>query len=544
MMKSIGVSDVTQNYPTGAVKLNWNTLDILAPQIIMLFTTAVLAVVIKIPAGRSRSAAVMIGFTGMVLAALVQLRGYSSFLSGQAAVLDGLSGWLILDPMGWILTFSILLLATATIVLRRLRNYSGHGDGRFCLLITLSTVGWSLMPAAANALVLASCMLLGSLPLWMLLTLGTREDAHLPLIHKALLVVLAVMLLALLSMIICGLGVSWSRLFIPGPHAAVILWAVISVVLFLLPILFWTGSMPLHWWFGEAAAETPVEVAFCLLLIPYVGSMAALLRLLFTLDNHIPAVAGVVTLAVTFAALMAAVVYGVQALRQNDFAAVAGNLVGGLAAMLLLTLCVTVSAHALPVAHLAGGLLLYALTVGLAAGPALGIMGGGKSRILGELPEWSRNNLLRALVLVLALLSLCGLPPTLGAITRMALFHTVNSTGTWSGTFLIVVNVLSLIVGGVATLRVAAYVFLDRPEIAVAAPPPARRRPVRHTAVGTLVLLLVASMINGAALLAYRPIQHLTMAFMPISAAATTTVPRIHKHHALLPAKMPIGWIV
>ncbi|MGC9259125.1 MAG: proton-conducting transporter membrane subunit [Phycisphaerae bacterium] len=537
MAKSIGLYDVTENHPTGAAKLNWNTLDILAPQLIMLLTAAVITLVKKIASGRPRSGAIMIGFTGMVIATLVQLRNYPSFFAGGSAALHGLSGQLVFDPMGWILTFSILLLATAAILLRRLRNYSGHGDGRFCLLIILSTVGWSLMPIAASFPVLAGCMLLGSLPLWMLSTFGSRDGVRIPLTNKTLLVVLAVMLLALVPMTIRGVDFSGTRMVIPGWRAAAYPWAGILTVLFFLPMLFWAGSMPLHWWFGEAAAETPAEVGFFLLLVPYVGSMAALLRMLFALDRNNSRVAGVVALAVAIVALMAAALYSLRALTQNNIRAVVGNLLGTLAAMILFTLGVAVSPQPLSVAHLVGCILLYALTASLAVGLALRIIDSGKPRLLGELSEWSKDKLLSALVLVLALLSLGGFPPTMGAIVRIALLRAVEPVGEWPGVVFIMVNVLSMIVGGVAALRVAAYVFLDTPESPVAIPPPSRRRKVRHRALGTLTLLLAASVINGTALLAYRPIQHLTMAFMPTSASTTATVPNTPEPHGWKPIR-------
>lgn len=401
--------------------------------------------------------------------------------------------------------------------MRRLRSYGGHGDGQFCLLITLSTVGWSLMPAAASLPMFAACMLMGSLPLSMLATFGCDEGYLIPLANKALLVSLAAMLLALVLMIHFGAGSDLRKGLIPDGHAKALAGLGVLTVIFLMPILFWTGSVPLVWWFGDAAADGPAETAFFLLLVPYIGSMAALLRLLLSLARSDPA-AGGVPLAMIMVGTMAVAAYGIKALTQMNISDIVGNMVGVLAATTLVTLCASPALHQGSFSHLVGCVVLYALTAGFASGLALGLLGGEKKQLITQLPSrraGTREKFLRALVLILALLSLGGLPPTMGCIARMDLFAVMAPFSTPQALVVLAVNVLSVIFGGMAALRVAVYAFTEPSEIPVDSSAAPKRRKVRRLAIGTLLLLLAASVVNGAALMAYNPIQHIAFAFKP-----------------------------
>ncbi len=488
--------------------------QIFGPQIILLFTAVLLALMIKVSSGRPRGTFVMICFTALVVATLVQLREYTVFFDGGGHR-GSVPTWLILDPMGWTLTLSLLLIATASVLMRRLRRYAGHGDGTFCLLITLSTIGWSLMPAAASLPMVAACMLMGSLPLGILSTFGFDDGYLMPLANKTLWVSLGAMLLALVLMVHGGAGSDLRKGLIPDGHATALMgWAVLTVI-FLMPILFWTGSVPLIWWFGDAAADVPAEVVFFLLLVPYIGSMGGLLRLLHSLARSDPTAAGGVSLVMVIVGTMGVAAYGVKALTERNIADIVGNMVGVLAATTLVTLSASSELHQNSFSHLGGCVVLYALTAGFASGVALGLLGGEKKQFITQLPQFAREKFPRTLVLILALLSLGGLPPTMGCIARMDLFAVMAPFSTPQALVVLAVNVLSVIFGGMAALRVAAYAFTDTAEIPVDLSVAPKRRKVRRLAIGTLLLLLAASVVNGAALVAYNPLQQIAFAFKP-----------------------------
>ena len=98
---------------------------------------------------------------------------------------------------------------------------------------------------------------------------------------------------------------------------------------------------------------------------------------------------------------------------------------------------------------------------------------------------------------------------------RMDLFAVMAPFGTLQALVVLAVNVLSVIFGGMAALRVAAYAFTDTVEIPVDLSVAPKRRKVRRLAIGTLLLLLAASVVNGAALVAYNPLQQIAFAFKP-----------------------------
>lgn len=413
--------------------------------------------------------------------------------------------------MGWILTCAILLIATAAVMTRRLRSHSGHGDLRFCLLITLSTIGWSLIPALHSLPVMAGCMLLASLPLAMPFIFGTGDD--LAFTTVALLGSLLVMLLALAALAHGCFGLQIGHALITVPHAASA-WGGMVVVLFITPMLFWAGGLPLIWWYGNAAGDAPASTVLFLLLVPAIGSSAAYLRIMHHLIFIAPAAANVVTLTVIGLGAGAVVAYGVKALVHFAVPDILGNIVGIFMACTFVTLAAGISLVHVAPADLVGCVLLYALAVGTAIGSSVGIFGRKALGIKQQWPSFARVKPLHALLLLVALLSLGGLPPTLGSIARVDLFLAVGR-GTVLGLIVLGINALGLLLGSGAVMRVGTYALMGMPEIDEPQPATDKRRKRRRLTAGLLLLLTAAGILNALALLAYNPIQQLAASFAP-----------------------------
>ena len=452
----------------------------------------------------------MICFTGIVVATLVQLRLYALvFAAGRVTTVPS---WMVLDPMAWVFSIAIFFIATVAILTRRLRSYSGHGDLRFCLLITISTLGWSIMPALHSLPMIAGCMLLGSLPLALLSMFGSKDNWFTCL---ALLTALAVMLLALVLLTVGGLGIGLVNEFILPPLGSPA-WTGILVVLFMMPILFWIGSLPLVWWFGEAAGDATAPVAFFMLLAPCIASLGAYLRIIHSLSQHNPAVANVVTPTMISVGILAVAAYGIRALFQYVVPDILGNIVGILAACTFVTIAAGISFTHATGSALVGCVLLYALTAGIALGSSGGILGRQSLGLNQQWPSFARMKNLHALMLVLVLLSLGGLPPTLGSVARIECLRTVGPESL-PGLLVFIVNGLGILLGSGAAMRVGAYALMDIPEMASSADQTSigKRRKHRRIATGTVLLLLTACALNALALLAYYPIQQIATAFAP-----------------------------
>ncbi len=493
----------------GANHLNWTRFEILGPQIVLLLTAVALAMTVNVHPVRHRSAAVMICFSGLVVATLAHLWNYSILSAGGAGTVS-LPSWLVFDSMGWILSLSILLIATAAMMLRRLRYYSGRDDGRLCLLFTLSVCGWSLLPMAADFSASACCMLLATIPLLAWSAYGWEPGPLERLANRTLAGCLAMMLLALLVL----RHTTIAHAVVVARHGVNFSWHGLLIVLFLLPMIYWVGVVPLVWWFGDATRKQPLDLAFVLPLVPFVGSMAELLRVLRGLYLTDPAAADVVVRVLTGLGIAAVVAYGIKALRQSDLAGIAGNMIGILAATTLVAVSAAGPFHFGLVAKLVGCLAMYALTAGLAAGLALGIAGGEKPWTLEQLPEFARTKVLSTLVLILALLSLAGLPPTMGFIDRMELFRVIGYGSVMETGGILALDVLSIALAGVAALRVAAYACAPMAEPAVNVTEAVKKpRRARRMELVPLALLLLASVVNGAALCAYNPIQNVASSF-------------------------------
>lgn len=484
-------------------------LAILAPQIVLLVTVGFLALTSLMRSGASRPGSVIICFTGMVIASLMQLRFYPlTFGTAQSA---SVPPWLAVDPMGWVFTTVILLIATAAVMTRRLRSYSGQGDLRFCLLITLSTVGWSLMPALHSLPVMAGGMLLASLPLAMPSTF--RAGDHLAFTTVALLASLLVMLLALAALTRGCSGLQIGPALITTPHSASA-WGGVLVILFMTPMLFWAGSLPLIWWYGSAAGDAPAPVVLFLLVVPAIGSAAPYLRIMHRLIFIAPAAANVVTLTVICLGALAVGAYGVKALFQFVVPDILGNIIGIFMACTFVTLAAGISLRHVALADLVGCVLLYALTVGIALGSSVGIIGRKSLGLNQQWPSFARVKPLHALLFLLALLSLGGLPPTLGSIARIESFSAAGP-GSVLGLAVLGINALGILMGSGAVMRVGSYAMMGMPEINQPLAVTDKRRKKRHLAGGVLLLLTAAGILNGLALLAYNPIEQLATAFAP-----------------------------
>ncbi len=367
------------------------------------------------------------------------------------------------------------------------------------------------MPALHSLPVMAGCMLLASLPLAMPFIFGTGDD--LAFTTVALLGSLLVMLLALAALAHGCFGLQIGHTLITAPRAASA-WGGMVVVLFITPILFWAGGLPLIWWYGNAAGDAPASTVLFLLLVPAIGSCAAYLRILHHLIFIAPVAANVVTLTVIGLGAAAVVAYGVKALVQFAVPDILGNIVGIFMACTFVTLAAGISLVHVAPADLVGCVLLYALTVGIAIGSSVGIFGRKALGIKQQWPSFARVKPMHALLLLVALLSLGGLPPTLGSMARVDLFLAVGR-GTVLGLIVLGINALGLLLGSGAVMRVGAYALMGLPEIDE--PPPAtdKRRKRRRLTAGLLLLLTAAGILNALALLAYNPIQQLATAFAP-----------------------------
>jgi NADH-quinone oxidoreductase subunit N len=499
---------------TGAANLNLHAFEIFAPQSVILLTVLALALMAWLYPDRQRTASVMICFTGLVVAALAQLKTYPIFFVSTKRILTNSS--LILDPQSWILTLAILLLATVAVLMRRLRNYSGRGDGRFCLSIAISSLAWSLLPAAGSFPMIAACVTIASVPLLFLSAFNSKNLATLPLQSLGLLSALLVMLLALWPLELTRAASDFADRSAHGLHSAVFPWAGIVAVLFILPILFWTGCQPLNWWFGISAEEQTAEAAFFQLLVPPVACMATLLRIIPAVQISNPDSAGVVITVIGVAGILGILTYGYNALKRHDIRSIAGNMTGILSAATLITLCAAQYSLREGGARLVEDVVLYALTAALATGLALGVLATEKVRTLQELPEFFSNNKLRVLVFMLALLSLAGLPPTMGFIQRFDLLRIFPHASTFWTQLILIINAGAVILGSLAALRVVAYAQQEpATENVNSAPGTHSPRRMRRRAWAPLLLLLLASIVNGTALLAYNPIQSISAAFMP-----------------------------
>ncbi len=217
-------------------------------------------------------------------------------------------------------------------------------------------------------------------------------------------------------------------------------------------LAFKAGAVPVHSWVPDVAQGAPVPSAAFLTVVPKIGGLLALARLATVVPidasgwRPVVAVVAVATMSVgTLAALGQDDVrrlLGWSSVSQAGYALVAVAVVGR-------------SERAVP------ALVLFLAGYAVANVAAFGVVAALRGRT--SLADWSglaRSRPGLAVAMVVALLSLVGIPPLAGFAGKFAVFAAAVDGGM---TWLAVVAVVNTVVSLAYSLRVVAPMFLDEP---------------------------------------------------------------------------------
>ena len=418
----------------------------LAPELSVLLTAvAALFLAMALPQRRQAGCA-WVSLLGLAIAAafaLAQLDAHRLTFSGTFA-LDAATGWARLT----------ILAATALCVCLSPRWFAtDRRHGEFYAMLLFSALGAMAIAGAADLMQLVMGVLLSSITGYVLAAYHRDWAISLEAGMKYFLVGAlsnALMVLGVVLMIGTSGTTAYAELAgraIPGALG------LSGLMLVLVGLLFKLGAVPAHAWMPDVVEGAPAPAAAFLTVVPKIAAAVALARLVAL----VPTDASALQLLVALIAAATMTLGNLAALWQMDVRRLIGWSSVSQSGYALMAVAVVDRAEAaLP------ALLIFLMAYAAANVAALGVV----TRLRGRTALSDYTGLLRsrpfaASALVLAFLSLVGIPPLAGFVGKLALFLAAIEGGmTWLALLAVANSVLSL----VYYLRVVAPMAFGRPE--------------------------------------------------------------------------------
>jgi NADH-quinone oxidoreductase subunit N len=470
-------------------------LLVAAPEIVLLGgALLVLVADLWIPDAR-RNVTYALSLAVLGLAGLV-----CAFLAGNDVVAYAFGNLYVTDPMVNVLKLATVLFAALVLVYAQ--GYArdrGIWKGELFTLLLFAVLGIFVMISANNLLVIYLGLELQSLALYALVALR-RDDARATEAAMKYFVLGALasgFLLYGMSMLYGAAGTldvnELARVVARG-HGDMRAAFVLGTVFVVAGLAFKLGVVPFHMWVPDVYQGAPTPVTVLIGSAPKLAAFAIAYRLL---------VEGLLPLAVDWQQML--VVLAVASLAIGNLTAIAqSNLkrmlaystIAQMGFMLLAMLSGVVGGSTLSTANAYSAALFYVITYALTTLAAFGIIlllarDGFEAEEISDLAGLNRRSPWYAFVMLLAMFSLAGIPPTVGFYAKLVVLQALLGSGITTGmVWLAVIAVLFSLVGAFYYLRVVKVMYFDPPSASDAGRPLVASQDMR-----------VALSINGALLL-------------------------------------------
>jgi NADH-quinone oxidoreductase subunit N len=433
-------------------------LSILPEILLLILGIVVLGLDLVLPEERRRSLG-WVTAVGMWLIILVSLpahpvEAYTSFWGGMISY----------DWMSF--TFKMLFIFAASLTVLLGMNFKELGSrGEFYVLLVASTIGMAFMACAADLVMLYLAIETTSIPLYILAGFFNREDASTEAGFKYLLfgaLTSSVMLYGF--SLLYGVTGTTSLIAIQGvlgSNRVGLIPIVGSMLLILVGFGFKVSLVPLHFWAPDVYQGAPTPVAGFLSTASKAAGFAALVRVLLIALPFPVLQWNVVLAALSVATMTLGNLIAISQTNIKRMLAYSSIAHAGYALIGIVAINGYGNFNQLALTSLVFYLIAYVVT-NLAAFGVVTIFG----RVSGsdEFPAYygmSRRSPALALALLVALLSLAGMPPLGGFVAKVFVFAAAVKAGL---IWLAVVGVLNSIVGLYYYLTVLKYVYLYRSE--------------------------------------------------------------------------------
>jgi NADH-quinone oxidoreductase subunit N len=444
-------------------QLNWPAIY---PQIVLLAMTCVVAMVDLWVTHPRRTPTYWLTQASLLVVAVMQ---WSAYKNGSTVY--AMQNMVVADPLGHLLGFFATLAVMVTLVYAR--PYAAEREilkGELFTLSLFSLLGINVMLSANNFLVVYLGLELMSLSLYALVALR-RDNAcatEAAMKYFVLGALASGFLLYGLSMMYGATG----SLEIPEVFKAIgsgrinkqVM--VLGVVFIVAGLGFKLGAVPFHMWVPDVYQGAPTAVTLLIGGAPKLAAFAITIRLL---------VEGMLGLAVDWQQMLAVLAVG-SMLLGNLVAIAQTNLKRMLAyssiaqmGFMLLGLCSgVVHGNSLSAANSYASSMFYMVTYVLTTLGSFGMImllsrPGFEAEQLDDLKGLARRSPWFALVMTIFMLSLAGLPPTVGFYAKLSVLQSLVSTNVPAYLWLAIAAVVLSLVGAFYYLRVIKVMYFDEP---------------------------------------------------------------------------------
>ena len=424
------------------------------PEIALLVLVAIVFVVDLILAEKQRGDLAWLPDAGLAIIFLLTLLFAQPGAEGELMW----GGMLRHDWLAFI--FKLLFLATALLTtLLTVGWESIWRKGEFYVLLLTSTLGMTLMAASADLIMLFLAIETTSIPLYIMAGFMTEDDKSTESGFKYLLfgaMTTAVMLYGLSLLYgfagttnLYEMAAAISAAGVPGPVL------VGTLILILLGFGFKVALVPLHFWAPDVYEGAPTPVTAFLSTASKAAGFAVLVRVMIAVFPSILAdwqtvIAILAALSMTVGNAVALTQHNIKRLLAYSSIAHAGYALLGVAA-----------ASQLGVVSVVYYFLVYAATQMAAFAIVVIVWHKVGSDEIEDYAGLSRRSPMLAVAMLLAFLSLAGVPPLGGFIAKILVFAAAVQSGL---VWLAVLGVLNAIVGLYYYLIVLKVVYLSEPK--------------------------------------------------------------------------------
>lgn len=436
----------------------------------------------------------------LTMVALVAVAVVTWFFLGNNVLLYAFNYMFVVDPMTNVLKLFAILAAGAMLVYAQ--GYArdrGMWKGELFTLTLFALLGIMLMISANHLLVIYLGLELQSLSLYALVALR-RDDARsceAAMKYFVLGALASGFLLYGMSMLYGSSGTLDINLLAHRVAAGEVtsrLSLVLGVVFVVAGLAFKIGAVPFHMWIPDVYHGAPTPVTLLIGTAPKIGIFAVAYRLL---------VEGLLPIAIDWQKML--IVLAVASLVLGNLTAIAQtnlkrmlaySTIAQMGFLLLAMLSGVTSGDRGATATAYGAAMFYIVTYALTTVGTFGVIlllarEGFEAEEIADLKGLNRRSPWYAFVMMVLMLSLAGIPPTVGFYAKLVVLQALLAEGITSVMlWLAVIAVVFSVIGAFYYLRVVKVMYFDEPD-----PVPS---PV---AIAATIDMRVALSINGALVL-------------------------------------------
>jgi NADH-quinone oxidoreductase subunit N len=446
--------------------MNAESLNILAalPEIALLITTCCVLLIEALVKSPRKPSPLVLSLVAMAVPAAI-LIGQSGLTGTEYAF----GGMYIADPLAVLLKLCAVLAVAVSLIYAA--RYTADRDmpvSEFHLLALMSLLGQMVMISAGNLLVVYLGLELMSLSLYAMAALRRDDNPSTEAAMKYFVLgaLASGFLLYGMSMIYGGAGsldmAEIARRFDAGlANPTVFSFGVVFVVA---GLAFKLGAVPFHMWLPDVYQGTPTAATLLIAGAPKLAAFAIAFRMLV---EGLAGIAADWQAMILFLAVASLVIGNVVAIAQTNLKRMlAWSTIAQVGFVLLGFLSGVIAGDAGAVPTAWGASLFYIITYVLTTLGTFGLVQllarrGFECDRIADLKGLSTRSPWMALIMLLLMFSLAGIPPMVGFYAKLAVLAAAVEAGL---VWLAVVAVLASLVGAFYYLRVVKIMYFDTPE--------------------------------------------------------------------------------